>query len=84
MPLYLEEQFAIVNTIGHRDRAAGPARLLFHDQGGGIRLHAGAGVTSSERGIRVNAVAPGPVWSPLQTRPTKPAERVAKLGRTSP
>jgi NAD(P)-dependent dehydrogenase (short-subunit alcohol dehydrogenase family) len=32
-----------------------------------------------DRGIRVNAVAPGPVWTPLNPA-DKPAERVAKFG----
>ena len=35
------------------------------------------------RGIRVNAVAPGPVWTPLN--PTdKPAKKVKKFGRDTP
>jgi NAD(P)-dependent dehydrogenase (short-subunit alcohol dehydrogenase family) len=36
-----------------------------------------------DRGIRVNAVAPGPVWTPLNPA-DKPAERVAKFGRDTP
>ncbi|MFL5481216.1 MAG: SDR family oxidoreductase [Gemmatimonadaceae bacterium] len=32
-----------------------------------------------EKGIRVNAVAPGPVWTPLNTQ-AKPAEEVPKFG----
>jgi NAD(P)-dependent dehydrogenase (short-subunit alcohol dehydrogenase family) len=35
------------------------------------------------RGIRVNAVAPGPVWTPLNPA-DKPAERVAKFGSDTP
>jgi NAD(P)-dependent dehydrogenase (short-subunit alcohol dehydrogenase family) len=33
-----------------------------------------------DRGIRVNAVAPGPVWTPLNPA-DKPAEKVARFGR---
>ena len=33
-----------------------------------------------EKGIRVNAVAPGPVWTPLNTQ-SKPAEEVPEFGR---
>jgi NAD(P)-dependent dehydrogenase (short-subunit alcohol dehydrogenase family) len=33
----------------------------------------------AEKGIRVNAVAPGPVWTPLNTQ-AKPAEEVPKFG----
>jgi NAD(P)-dependent dehydrogenase (short-subunit alcohol dehydrogenase family) len=36
----------------------------------------------AERKIRVNAVAPGPVWTPLNTA-AKPAEEVAKFGAES-
>ncbi|HEX5581488.1 MAG TPA: SDR family oxidoreductase [Gemmatimonadaceae bacterium] len=36
-----------------------------------------------ERGIRVNAVAPGPVWTPLNPA-DKPAEKVATFGASVP
>ncbi|MEA2903635.1 MAG: hypothetical protein QOI12_1022 [Alphaproteobacteria bacterium] len=36
-----------------------------------------------ERGIRVNAVAPGPVWTPLNPA-DRPAEQVAKFGSKTP
>ena len=35
-----------------------------------------------EKGIRVNAVAPGPVWTPLNPA-DRPAEKVAQFGRNS-
>jgi NAD(P)-dependent dehydrogenase (short-subunit alcohol dehydrogenase family) len=36
-----------------------------------------------DKGIRVNAVAPGPVWTPLNPA-DKPAKRVAKFGADTP
>jgi NAD(P)-dependent dehydrogenase (short-subunit alcohol dehydrogenase family) len=36
-----------------------------------------------EKGIRVNAVAPGPIWTPLIPS-TFPAEKVASFGADSP
>lgn len=36
-----------------------------------------------ERGIRVNAVAPGPVWTPLQP-PTQPVEKIKNFGQDTP
>ncbi|TDE00581.1 SDR family oxidoreductase [Jiangella asiatica] len=35
------------------------------------------------RGIRVNAVAPGPIWTPLQPA-TQPEEKVTKFGQDTP
>jgi NAD(P)-dependent dehydrogenase (short-subunit alcohol dehydrogenase family) len=38
-----------------------------------------------EKGIRVNAVAPGPVWTPLNAADTgEPAKEVAKFGEKTP
>lgn len=38
-----------------------------------------------EKGIRVNAVAPGPVWTPLNPSDSgEPAEKVAEFGKESP
>ena len=38
-----------------------------------------------DRGIRVNAVAPGPVWTPLNPAdPGLPPDKVAKFGATNP
>ena len=37
----------------------------------------------AERGIRVNAVAPGPVWTPLVTM-SFPAEKNAQFGADTP
>lgn len=36
------------------------------------------------RGIRVNAVAPGPVWTPLQTAGGQPPEKLPSFGRSTP
>ena len=35
-----------------------------------------------ERGIRVNSVAPGPIWTPLI--PSTPPEKVASFGENTP
>lgn len=37
-----------------------------------------------ERGIRVNAVAPGPIWTPLQPSHGQPPEKLGKFGKDTP
>ena len=37
-----------------------------------------------EQGIRVNCVAPGPVWTPLQTSGGQPDEKIPEFGATAP
>ena len=36
------------------------------------------------RGIRVNAVAPGPIWTPLQVSDGQPKEKLPKFGKKTP
>lgn len=36
------------------------------------------------RGIRVNAVAPGPVWTPLQTAGGQPGDSLEEFGQSTP
>lgn len=36
------------------------------------------------KGIRVNAVAPGPVWTPLQVSDGQPQEKIAEFGEQTP
>ena len=36
------------------------------------------------QGIRVNAVAPGPIWTPLQPSHGQPPEKLAEFGTQAP
>ncbi|WP_305000442.1 SDR family oxidoreductase [Acidipila sp. EB88] len=38
----------------------------------------------AEKGIRVNCVAPGPVWTPLQTSGGQPDEKIPEFGSETP
>jgi hypothetical protein len=38
----------------------------------------------TDKGVRVNAVAPGPVWTPLQPSGGQPQEKVEKFGSEAP
>jgi len=77
---HLKEGGSIINT-GSVTGLEGSARLLDYSATKGA-IHAFTKSLASnviERGIRVNAVAPGPVWTPLNPA-DKPARQVAKFG----
>jgi hypothetical protein len=38
----------------------------------------------AEKGIRVNAVAPGPIWTPLQPSGGQPQDKLEKFGANVP
>jgi hypothetical protein len=38
----------------------------------------------AKQGIRVNAVAPGPIWTPLQVSGGQPPESLPQFGETTP
>jgi NAD(P)-dependent dehydrogenase (short-subunit alcohol dehydrogenase family) len=46
------------------------------------KLSASLAQLLGERGIRVNSVAPGPIWTPLI--PSTPPEKVASFGENTP
>jgi NAD(P)-dependent dehydrogenase (short-subunit alcohol dehydrogenase family) len=44
----------------------------------------GLGGQLAQKGIRVNAVAPGPIWTPLQPSHGQPQEKIIKFGQATP
>jgi len=81
---HLEEGSAIVNT-GSITGLEGSKQLLDYASTKGA-IHAFTKSLAQnlvERGIRVNCVAPGPVWTPLNPSDKK-AEDVAKFGADTP
>ena len=38
----------------------------------------------AQQGIRVNAVAPGPIWTPLQVSDGQPKEALPEFGKSTP
>ena len=76
---------AIINTasIQAYDPVAGRCSTTPPRKGAIVTFTKGLSKELIEQGIRVNAVAPGPVWTPLIAS-TMPPEEVATFGETNP
>lgn len=74
----------IINTASINSDAPNPTLLPYATTKGAIHnLTGGLAQMLARDGIRVNAVAPGPVWTPLIPS-TMPAETVATFGSNAP
>jgi NAD(P)-dependent dehydrogenase (short-subunit alcohol dehydrogenase family) len=82
----MREGGTIINTASIQAYSPSPELLPYATTKGAIvtftkGLAQDPGVL--ERGLRVNAVAPGPIWTPLIPS-TMPAEKAAKFGENTP
>jgi NAD(P)-dependent dehydrogenase (short-subunit alcohol dehydrogenase family) len=74
----------IVNTTSIQSKDPSPQLLAYAATKGAIsNFTAALAQMLADRGIRVNAVAPGPIWTPLIPS-TMPAEKAASFGQQSP
>jgi len=74
---------AIVNTTSIQAFVPSPNLLSYSPTKAAIaNFTKGLSQTAMEKGIRVNAVAPGPVWTPLIPA-TMPEEKVKEFGKTT-
>ena len=75
---------SIINTASINSANPSPKLLAYATTKGAIaNFTEGLAQLVAERGIRVNAVAPGPVWTPLIPS-TMPAEHVQNFGKNTP
>jgi len=75
---------AIINTASVNADSPSPQLLAYATTKGAIQnFTCGLAQLVAKRGIRVNAVAPGPVWTPLIPS-TMPPEKVAHFGEQVP
>jgi len=78
---YMRPGSSIINTTSIQSRQPSPQLLAYASTKGAIsNFTAGLAEMVAEKGIRVNAVAPGPIWTPLIPS-TMPAEKAAKFGQ---
>jgi NAD(P)-dependent dehydrogenase (short-subunit alcohol dehydrogenase family) len=81
---HLKEGSAIINTTSVTAYKGNPALLDYSSSKGAIvSFTRSLSEQLAERNIRVNAVAPGPIWTPLIPA-TFPDESVEKFGRDVP
>ncbi len=75
---------AIINTASINSDSPSPTLLAYATTKGAIQnFTAGLAQLLAEKGIRANAVAPGPIWTPLIPS-TMPEDRVKEFGKQVP
>ena len=75
---------SIINTASVNSDNPNPTLLAYATTKGAIQnFTGGLAQMLAERGIRVNAVAPGPIWTPLIPS-TMPQQAVSEFGKQTP
>jgi NAD(P)-dependent dehydrogenase (short-subunit alcohol dehydrogenase family) len=81
---HLEPGASIINTSSVQAYQPSPSLLDYAvTKAGIVNFSKGLGQALAEKGIRVNTVAPGPVWTPLIPA-TMPGEQVESFGEQAP
>lgn len=75
---------AIINTASIQSYQPSPTLLDYASTKAAIvAFTKSLAKQAAEKGIRVNAVAPGPVWTPLQPSHGQPADKIPEFGSKS-
>lgn len=81
---HMEPGSVIINTASIQSYQPSPTLLDYASTKAAIIAFTKALAKQlAEKGIRVNAVAPGPVWTPLQPSHGQPEEKIPKFGENS-
>jgi NAD(P)-dependent dehydrogenase (short-subunit alcohol dehydrogenase family) len=81
---HMKEGSVIINTASITSDAPNPTLLAYATTKGAIHnFTAGLAQLLAKKGIRANAVAPGPIWTPLIPS-TMPSDTVTKFGENTP
>src|SRR5215208_3018383 len=81
---HMQSGSTIINTTSIQAYQPSPSLLPYSTTKGAILTFTkGLSEEAIKQGVRVNAVAPGPVWTPLIPS-SMPAEQVAQFGKTTP
>jgi len=82
---YLPPGASIINTTSIQATQPSPGLIDYAATKAAIwNLTRGLAQQLTPKGIRVNAVAPGPIWTPLQPSFGQPEEKILKFGQGTP
>ena len=82
---HMEPGSTIINTASINSYDPSPDMIDYAATKGAIMIFTkGLAKQLAEKGIRVNAVAPGPFWTALQVTGGQPPEKIPEFGKESP
>lgn len=82
---YMPPGSSIINNTSIQSYQPSPGLLAYSSTKGAITAFTRSlAKTLIKKGIRVNAVAPGPVWTPLQQSGGQPPEKLKHFGEKTP